>query len=173
MKEKEYEEQMLHERNMQMRMQMKESTNYSKSAKEQEKRAEAERLKREREEHQNMLAQQREQERLKNNSIKQLIKSQENEHHEKMREMQMSKKQQARQELIDKILTENEKRIHIEHEVARMEQEELELIQKLQNTKTVQEGAYHDLEEALNGDVSSVTAGSPDKPPSAQKNRRK
>jgi len=52
-----------------------------------------------------------------------------------------------------------------------MEQEELELIQKLQNTKAVQEGAYHELEDALNGDVGSLAAASPDKP--ANGTRRK
>ena len=35
-------------------------------------------------------------------------------------------------------------------EVARLEQEELELIQKLQNTQILQKNAYEDLESALN-----------------------
>jgi hypothetical protein len=41
----------------------------------------------------------------------------------------------------------------LEHEqrVAKMEQEELELIQRLQNTQWIQKAAYEDLEEALAG----------------------
>ena len=42
----------------------------------------------------------------------------------------------------------------IENEVERMEKEELDLIQKLQNTQLVQKAAYDDLEGALNGEVS-------------------
>ncbi len=42
-----------------------------------------------------------------------------------------------------------------------MEQEELELIQKLQNTQVVQKTAYEDLENALSGDA--VMQESPDK----------
>lgn len=42
----------------------------------------------------------------------------------------------------------------IESEVARMEQDELELIQKLQNTQILQKAAYEDLEGALNGQTS-------------------
>jgi len=41
----------------------------------------------------------------------------------------------------------------MEHEkmVAKMEQEELELIQRLQNTQWIQKSAYEDLENALAG----------------------
>ena len=38
-----------------------------------------------------------------------------------------------------------------EEAVARMEQEELELIQRLQNTQLLQKSAYEDLENALSG----------------------
>lgn len=38
-----------------------------------------------------------------------------------------------------------------EEEISRMEQEELELIQRLQNTQFLQRSAYEDLENALNG----------------------
>jgi hypothetical protein len=34
-----------------------------------------------------------------------------------------------------------------------MEQEELDLIQKLQNTQMLQKNAYEDLEGALNGEI--------------------
>ena len=49
--------------------------------------------------------------------------------------MQAEKKQKAREDLIRKIMEENSKRIEIEGIVSQMEQEELELINKLQNTQ--------------------------------------
>ena len=52
-----------------------------------------------------------------------------------MRSMQEHmKRQQQRAELIIRINEENEKRMQIEAEVARLEQEEAEWIKKLQNT---------------------------------------
>lgn len=52
-----------------------------------------------------------------------------------MRSMQQHmKRQQQRAELIRRINEENEKRMQIEAEVARLEQEEAEWIKKLQNT---------------------------------------
>ena len=44
--------------------------------------------------------------------------------------------------------------VRVQAEVERMEREELELIQKLQNTQLMQKEAYDNLEGALNGDVS-------------------
>ncbi len=43
----------------------------------------------------------------------------------------MERKARARQDLINKILEENERRIEIETSVANMEQEELDLINRL------------------------------------------
>lgn len=65
----------------------------------------------------------------------------------------MQKRQQQRQELIRKIIAENELRLKIEAEVSKLEQDEFELIQRLQNTSNLQKQAYEDLEGALNGDV--------------------
>jgi hypothetical protein len=48
-------------------------------------------------------------------------------------------------------MEENQRRIDIEMEVGRMEQEELELINRLQNTQMLQKAAYDDLENALGG----------------------
>jgi hypothetical protein len=45
-------------------------------------------------------------------------------------------------------------RLKIEAEVSKLEQDEFELIQRLQNTSNLQKQAYEDLEGALNGDVS-------------------
>ena len=41
--------------------------------------------------------------------------------------------------------------LYVQAEVAMMEQEELELIKRLQNTQMMQKTAYDDLENALNG----------------------
>lgn len=46
-------------------------------------------------------------------------------------------------------MREENKRLEHEAMVARMEQEELELIQRLQNTQLLQKAAYEDLENAL------------------------
>ena len=61
----------------------------------------------------------------------------------------MERKARQRQELINKIMEENERRLDIETSVAMMEQEELELINRLQNTQMLQKAAYEDLEGAL------------------------
>lgn len=49
-------------------------------------------------------------------------------------------------------MKENSKRLAKEREVAKMEQMELELIQKLQNTQQEQKAAYAELENALGGE---------------------
>ena len=48
--------------------------------------------------------------------------------------------------------------------VSKMEQEELELIQRLQNTQLLQKAAYEDLENALGGDGQPL-------PPDQENNR--
>ena len=68
---------------------------------------------------------------------------------ERKRREDAEKKMRARSELIRKIMEENERRLFIENEVAQMEREELELIQRLQNTQLAQKTAYDDLENAL------------------------
>ena len=64
------------------------------------------------------------------------------------------KKLQQRNRLINNILEENNKRMEIEAQVANLEKEEYELIQRLQNTSNIQKQAYEDLESALNGQLS-------------------
>lgn len=75
-------------------------------------------------------------------------------------EMRLMEKEQKRRnqraELIRKINEENEKRMQIEREVARLELEEAEWIRKLQNTNQVQAAAFGDLETALNGDPAEL-----------------
>lgn len=59
---------------------------------------------------------------------------------------------QARMQMEKKILDENKTRIDTESTVSKMEQEELDLIQRLQNTQLLQKAAYEDLENALGGE---------------------
>lgn len=68
----------------------------------------------------------------------------------------MERKSKARQDLIQKILDENQRRLDIESEVATMEQDELELISRLQNTQMLQKAAYDDLESAISGGGSQM-----------------
>ncbi len=63
----------------------------------------------------------------------------------------MEKQARARQQVEDKMLREEQQRLEHEAMVAKMEQEELELIQRLQNTQLLQKAAYEDLESALQG----------------------
>ena len=41
--------------------------------------------------------------------------------------------------------------------IAKMEQEEMDLIQRLQNTQSLQRDAYETLESAINGDLNAET----------------
>ena len=70
---------------------------------------------------------------------------------ERRKRLEMEKKALMRMELEKKIQEENRIREEKEDMVARMEQEELELIQRLQNTQLLQKSAYNDLEAAMGG----------------------
>jgi hypothetical protein len=83
--------------------------------------------------------------------MKQMIKNQELSLQDRKVRDAMERKAKARQDTIQKILEENQRRLNIESDVARMEQEELELIGRLQNTQMLQKAAYDDLESALGG----------------------
>ena len=91
------------------------------------------------------------QEQLKNSSLKQMIKSQQIEAREKKQRDFMEKQMHAKQQIEDKMMREESKRIEHQTMIERMEREELELIQRLQNTQLLQKAAYDDLESALGG----------------------
>ena len=73
-------------------------------------------------------------EELKNKSMKQMIRSQKQEGMNAREQEKMYKRQQQRQDLINRINEENDKRKSIETEVGRLETEEAEWIKKLQHT---------------------------------------
>lgn len=115
------------------------------------RRAEAERLRQEKREQEELVEMYRQQEQLKNTSMKQMIRNREKEAEERRRREFAEKQAKARSNLDAKVLKENHKRMEHEKMVAKMEQEELELIQRLQNTQWIQKAAYEDLEQALAG----------------------
>jgi hypothetical protein len=79
----------------------------------------------------------------------------------------------AKQELDRKIEEETKGRIEREKLVEQMEQEEIELIQRLQNTQLLQRSAYEDLELALSGQVDATTVLTRTPPKSSQVSERK
>ena len=105
----------------------------------------------EKQEQKELLEIQKQQEALKATSIKQMIRNQEREAEEKRRHMMAEKRAMARQNFENKVMKENAVRMNNEKMVSKMEQEELELIQRLQNTQLMQKQAYEELENALAG----------------------
>ena len=67
-----------------------------------------------------------------------MVKNQESSLLEKKRQIEDNKRMKARYELEQKIMEENQVRMNAERDVSRMEQTELDLIQKLQNTQQEQ-----------------------------------
>lgn len=84
--------------------------------------------------HEEMVAMQKRTEELKNKSMKQMIKSQKQEGISNREQEKAFKRQQQRQDLINRINEENDQRKSIETEVGRLETEEAEWIKKLQHT---------------------------------------
>ncbi len=71
----------------------------------------------------------------------------------------MPKQAIARQQIEEKALREEQQRLDHEAYLQKMEQEELELIQRLQNTQMLQKAAYEDLEGALQSNSVQAPAG--------------
>ena len=83
--------------------------------------------------------------------MKQMIKGQQRDAAEK-RERDFQEKQfKAKQQIEEKALREEQTRIEHERLIAKMEQEELDLLARLKNTQLLQKAAYEDLETALQG----------------------
>lgn len=99
---------------------------------------EALRIKEEQQKHQQLIDFQRDQEQLKNESIKNMIRDQKRQAEEKRAEDEMAKRMEQRNRLINSILEENQRRMQIEERVAELEKEEYDLIQRLQNTSNIQ-----------------------------------
>ena len=117
-----------------MSNQAKHAIAYQKEAVRSNHENEALRLKMERQQHEEVIQMQKRFEEQKNQAIKSLVRSQKDEQRQLRDQDYAFKKQQKRADLIRRINEENEKRMQIEAEVARLESEEAEWIKKLQNT---------------------------------------
>mmetsp|Transcript_29980 Transcript_29980/g.53187 ORF Transcript_29980/g.53187 Transcript_29980/m.53187 type:complete len:260 (-) Transcript_29980:526-1305(-) len=108
-----------------------------------------------------------------NSQIKHSIKSKKREAEDRRKQEAELRAFRAKQELERKIEEENKARLDREKLVERMEQEEMELIQRLQNTQLLQRSAYEDLELALSGQVDVTTVLTKTPPKSSQVSERK
>lgn len=115
------------------------------------RKEEAERLRQEKREQEEMLEMYKQQEKSRATSVKLMVKNREMEAEEKRKRDLAEKRAIARNNLDEKVLRENQLRMTHEQQVAKMEEEELELIKRLQNTQCIQKAAYEDLEQALAG----------------------
>ena len=84
-------------------------------------------------------------------ALRNFIKNQQREAEEKKRIVEREKIEKMKIEILRKVEEENRARRIREEEIAEMEQKELELIQKLQNTQMMQKNVYEELENALAG----------------------
>lgn len=83
--------------------------------------------------------------------MKNVIKSQQREAKEKLKKIKEEKIVKVRVEIDKEIDVQNQLRKVREEQIGRMEQEELELIQRLQHTQLLQKTAYEDLESTMTG----------------------
>ena len=118
---------------------------------------EAQGLKQAKAERKKLIGQIRKEEENEKRMSKQRIQDRQREAKERIRMMEEAKKAKARAEIDKKVEEENKARMAKESLVERMEQEELELIQRLQNTQMLQRSAYEDLELALAGQFDDNT----------------
>lgn len=97
------------------------------------------------------ISRQKEEEAAKNKEVTRTIKEQERLMKERRAKLEEEKRTKARADLERKIREETRLRQEREDRIAHMEQEEMELIQRLTNTQMLQKSAYEDLELALSG----------------------
>lgn len=81
--------------------------------------------------------------------MKNVIKSQQRDAKEKLKRIKEEKMMKVRMEVEKNVEMEHALRKEREEQVGRMEQEELELIQRLQHTQLLQKTAFEDLESAM------------------------
>ena len=121
--------------NEKMRSDITDRIKKTKGTIEEKRRAEAARLRQEKREQEEIVEMYNQQDKLKKTSVKQMIRNREKEAEEKRRRDFAQKQAKARSNLDEKVLRENQRRMEHEKMVSKMEQEELELIQRLQNTQ--------------------------------------
>merc|ERR1719367_164852 len=89
-----------------------------------------------------------------------MIKNQKAEAKRRMEEDRLAQLDKFREDYEARAAQEELLRARTEALVAKMEKEEMELIQRLQNTQTVQKNAYEELESALGQTAQQVSASS-------------
>lgn len=97
------------------------------------------------------ISRQKHEDAVKNQEVSRAIREHERLMKDRRLKLEEEKRQKARAELEKKIREETRLRQEREERIARMEQEEMELIQRLTNTQMLQKSAYEDLEMALSG----------------------
>jgi hypothetical protein len=91
-------------------------------------------VKQEKRDQKDFLQVQKHHEQIKNHSLKQMIRGQQLEAQNKRQREFQERQMRAKQQIEDKMLREEGKRVEHQGMIERMEREELELIQRLQNT---------------------------------------
>jgi hypothetical protein len=88
---------------------------------------------------------------MKMTNVKQHIRTAQQEFEERKRKDDDEKRARARAHYEERLGNENRIREQKEAEIQALEQEEIELIAKLQNTQVLQKNVFEDLEAALTG----------------------
>ena len=130
-RQKEEEEALRKQVNLEVKEKQKSALDMQRHNVEDKVRKEADQVKHEKQQQKDFMHVMRYQETLKNNSLKQMIRSQQSEAKEKKQRELMEKQLRAKQQIEDKMMKEESKRIEHQHMLERMEREELELIQRL------------------------------------------
>jgi len=104
------------------------------------------------------------QERQMNQDQSMYLKQRKEEAKRKLEEDRLQQLNQYREDYEARIGQEDLLRARTDALVARMEKEEMELIQRLQNTQTVQRSAYEELEAALGTTAQQISSGGPGQP---------
>jgi len=130
-RQKEDEEALRKQVNLEVKEKQKSALDMQRRNVEDKVRKEADQVKHEKQQQKDFMHVMRYQETLKNNSLKQMIRSQQSEAKEKKQRELMEKQLRAKQQIEDKMMKEESKRIEHQHMIERMEREELELIQRL------------------------------------------
>lgn len=156
-KEKQDEEEM---RLMQNRLQKDQDTQFREMSREQLKaklRDEVEAIKRKKNEHMELIKRQRKETLNYNTEVYLNIRNSEKEFADRRRQDEESRRAKARAEYTAKLESELKLKAEKDAEIERLEQEEIELIAKLQNTQILQKSAFEDLEAVTGGRFDSCS----------------
>jgi hypothetical protein len=143
-----------YQRSMHNRMTKEQDRQFKQLTREQLKaklRADVEALKESKRDNARQIEANRREDLMKMTNIKQHIRTAQQESEEKRRRDDDEKRARARAHYEERLGNENRIREQKEAEILALEQEEMELIAKLQNTQVLQKNVFEDLEAALTG----------------------